>query len=128
MLFAEIFSPEKLIYSFIFGGIICVLAQLLIDLTRLTPARILVILVSTGVLLFAIGIYKPMFDIFGAGISVPLIGFGANIAKGVRDAIDSEGIIGILTGGLSSSSAGITVALLAGFLSALLFKTKSKRM
>jgi stage V sporulation protein AE len=119
---------EQLIFSFIGGGILCVIAQLLIDLTKLTPARILVIYVSVGVLLFATGIYEPLFDIFGAGISVPLTGFGANIASGVREAIDTNGALGILTGGLTSSSAGITVALIIGLLFSLLFKTKSKKM
>ena len=119
---------EQLIYSFIAGGVLCVIAQLIIDLTKLTPARILVIFVSLGVVLFATGIYEPLFDIFGAGVSVPLTGFGANIASGVREAIDKNGAIGILTGGLTSSSAGVTVALIAGILLSLLFKTRSKKM
>ena len=119
---------ENLILTFVSGGIICVIAQLLIDLTKLTPARILVLYVSIGVLLFAVGIFEPMEKIFGSGVSVPLIGFGANIGKGVREAVENEGLIGALTGGLSSSSAGITAALIFGFLASLLFKTKSKRM
>lgn len=119
---------ENLILAFISGGIICVIAQLLIDFTRLTPAKILVVYVSFGVLLFAIGVYEPMFKTFGAGVSVPLIGFGANIAKGVREAVDKDGLIGALTGGLTSSSAGITAALLFGLFASILFKTKSKRM
>ena len=118
----------QLILTFISGGIVCVVAQLLIDLTKLTPARILVLYVSAGVLIFAIGLYEPMFEIFGAGVSVPLIGFGANIAGGVRDAIDKDGFIGVLTGGLSASAAGITAALILGLLSSVIFKTKSKRM
>ena len=119
---------EQFILTFISGGIICVIAQLLIDLTKLTPARILVIYVSLGVLLYAIGVFEPMQEIFGAGVSVPLIGFGANIGKGIKEAVDSEGLLGALTGGLSSSAAGITSALLFGLLASLLFKTKSKRM
>lgn len=119
---------EQFILTFISGGVICVIAQLLIDLTKLTPARILVIYVSLGVLLYAIGVFEPMQEIFGAGVSVPLIGFGANIGKGIKEAVDSEGLLGVLTGGLSSSAAGITSALLFGLLSSLLFKTKSKRM
>ena len=118
----------ELLLTFISGGIICVIAQLLIDLTRLTPAKILVIYVSFGVLIFALGLYEPMQKIFGAGVSVPLIGFGANIAKGVKEAVDKEGIFGALTGGLTSSAAGITVALLSGLLASLFFNTKSKRM
>ena len=113
---------------FISGGMICVIAQLLIDLTKLTPARILVLYVCLGVLLFALGIFEPMEEIFGSGVSVPLIGFGANIAKGVREAVGKDGLIGALTGGLTSSSAGITSALILGLLTSFIFKTKSKRM
>ena len=119
---------EQLILTFISGGIICAIAQVLIDLTRITPARILVIYVSVGVLLFAVGVYEPMYEIFGSGVSVPLIGFGANIARGVREAVDKEGFIGALTGGLAASSAGITSALLFGLFASILFKAKSKRM
>lgn len=119
---------EELILAFISGGVICVIAQVLIDLTRLTPARILVIYVSVGVLLFGIGIYEPMKEIFGSGVSVPLIGFGANIALGVRDAVDKDGLIGALTGGLTASAAGITAALILGLLASIICKTKSKRM
>lgn len=119
---------EQFILTFISGGIICVIAQLLIDLTKLTPARILVIYVSLGVLLYAVGVYEPMQEIFGAGVSVPLIGFGANIGRGIKEAVDTEGLIGAISGGLSSSAAGITAALLFGLLASFLFKTKSKRM
>ena len=118
----------ELLLVFIFGGIVCSIAQVLIDLTKLTPARILVLYVCLGVLIYGIGLYEPLFQSFGAGISVPLLGFGANIARGVKEAIDSTGPIGILTGGLSSSAAGITAALLFGFLASLLFKPKPKRM
>ena len=118
----------ELLLTFISGGIICVIAQLLIDLTRLTPAKILVIYVSFGVLIFALGLYEPMQKIFGAGVSVPLIGFGANIAKGVREAVEKDGLIGVLTGGITSSAAGITSALLFGLFASVIFKTKSKRM
>ena len=122
-------SPTvQLILTFIMGGFISVIAQLLIDLTKLTPARILVLYVCVGVLLFAIGVYEPLFDIFGAGVSVPLIGFGANIGRGVKEAVESSGILGALSGGLTASAAGITAALLFGFLASLIFKTKSKRM
>ena len=119
---------EQLILTFVSGGIICVIAQLLIDLTKLTPARILVMYVSVGVLLFAVGIYEPMQELFGSGVSVPLIGFGANIAEGVRDAVDKDGLLGVLTGGLTASAAGITAALICGLLASVLFKSKSKRM
>lgn len=107
------------------GGIICAVVQVLIDKTMLTPARILVGLVTFGVFLYAIGVYEPLFDIFGCGISVPLLGFGASIAKGVKEAVDTVGALGILTGGLSSTSAGITLALLLGLVASLL--TRGKR-
>ena len=119
---------EQLILTFIGGGVICVFAQLLIDLTKLTPARILVIYVSLGVLLYAIGIYRPMYEIFGAGVSVPLIGFGANIAKGVEEGVKNQGLLGALTGGITSSAAGISAALIFGFICSLITKSKSKRM
>ncbi len=119
---------EQFLLAFISGGFICVIAQLLIDLTKLTPARILVLYVSVGVLLYAIGIYEPMQELFGAGVSVPLIGFGANIGRGIKEAVDTEGLLGAITGGLSSSAAGITAALIFGLLAAVFFKTKSKRM
>ena len=105
-------EPVSLILAFVGGGTLCVIAQLLIDLTKLTPARILVLYVSVGVLLYAVGIFDPMKEIFGAGVTLPLIGFGANIAKGVKETVDKEGIFGALTGGLTSSAAGITAALL----------------
>lgn len=119
---------EQLIFTFIFGGFLCLIAQVLIDLTRLTPARILVIYVSLGVLLFGIGLYTPLFEAFGTGVSLPLVGFGAAIAEGVKSAVDKEGVIGIIKGGLSATSAGITVALLTGLLSSIFFKSGSKRM
>ena len=106
--------------AFLIGGAICALVQIFIDKTMLTPARILVTLVCLGVLLYATGVYEPLFEIFGCGVSVPLIGFGATIARGVREAIDSTGAIGILTGGLTSTSAGITLALLLGLLFSLI--------
>ena len=119
---------EDLILSFVCGGIICVIAQLLIDLTKLTPARILVLYVSSGVLLYAIGVFEPMQKIFGAGVSVPLIGFGANIGRGIKEAVDNEGLIGAITGGISSSAAGITSALIFGLIASFFFTTKPKRM
>ena len=116
------------LYAFLIGGALCMIAQLLIDKTKLTPARILVSYVSAGVFIYGVGAYEPMFKIFGAGVSVPLIGFGANIAKGVKEAVEKDGLIGVLTGGLTASAAGITAALLFGLFASLLFKTKSKRM
>ena len=121
-------GPLSLALAFVAGGALSVIAQLLIDLTALTPARILVTYVSVGVLLFALGIYEPLFEIFGAGVSVPLIGFGANIGRGVMEAVEKEGLIGALSGGLSASASGISAALILGLLASLIFKTRSKRM
>lgn len=117
-----------ILFAAIMGGVLCLIAQLLIDLTKLTPARILVLYVSSGVLFYALGIYDNLLPIFGMGISVPLIGFGAAIGKGVREAIISDGAIGILSGGMSAAAAGITLALIMGLISALIFKPRSKRM
>lgn len=114
--------------SFAVGGLFCVAAQILIDLTSLTPARILVLYVTGGVLLGATGLYAPLFSFAGCGASVPLVGFGANIARGVREAIDREGALGILTGGFSAASAGCSAALIFGYLSALLFSGKPKKL
>ncbi len=110
------------------GGIICAAVQLLIDLTALTPARILVGLVCAGVILYAVGAYDPLFSILGEGIALPLCGFGAAIARGIRDAVSSEGIIGILSGGLSAASAGISLALFLGFFYSLISKSRAKRI
>lgn len=118
----------QLILTFISGGIICVIAQLLIDLTKLTPARILVSYVCFGVFLYAVGAYTPMFEIFDAGVSVPLIGFGANIGRGVMEAVDKDGLMGAFSGGLSASAAGISTALISGLFASLIFKSRSKRM
>jgi len=117
-----------IILASIMGGALCLIAQLLIDLTKLTPARILVLYVCSGVLIYAIGLYDILFPIFGMGISVPLVGFGATIGRGVREAILTDGAIGILSGGMSAAAAGITLALIMGLISALIFKPKSKRM
>ena len=119
---------NEIIRVFIMGGFISLIAQLLIDLTSMTPARILVSYVSLGVLLYAVGIYEPLYDAFGCGVSVPLIGFGANIGRGVREAVEAEGLIGALSGGLSACSSGIAAALLLGLFASILFKSKSKRM
>ena len=117
-----------LILAFIGGGILSLIAQLLIDLTALTPARILVGYVSVGVLLYAIGVYEPLFKIFGAGVSTPLVGFGAAIGRGVREAVDESGILGAFSGGLSATATGITVALIAGLVASVITRGKSKRM
>ena len=112
----------------LFGGALCAAAQLLIDLTSLTPARILTLYVCMGVFLYAIGVYEPLFEIFGAGVSLPLIGFGGAIGKGVEKSVMSDGAIGILKGGLSATSAGITLALILGLFASLFFGKRAKRM
>ena len=112
--------------AFLVGGGICLLAQLLIDYTKLTPAKILVSFVVLGVILGGIGIYQPLVDFAGAGASVPLLGFGNTLAKGVREAVQQDGFLGILTGGLKATAGGITVAITAGLLASLIFKPKDK--
>ena len=121
-------SGVDFILAFVGGGILSVIAQLLIDLTKLTPARILVCYVCTGVLLFALGIYEPLYEVFGSGVSTPLIGFGAAIGKGVREAVEKDGLLGAFTGGLCATAGGISAALFFGTFFALLTKGKSKRM
>ena len=116
---------NNILLAALVGGVICAIVQVLIDKTMLTPARILVGLVTFGTFLYAIGVYEPLFEIFGCGISVPLIGFGASIARGVKEAVEESGALGILTGGLTATSAGITLALLLGLVASLL--TKGKR-
>ena len=117
-----------LFLAFVAGGILSVIAQLLIDLTNLTPARILVTYVCSGVLIYALGAYEGLFSVFGAGVSVPLIGFGAAIGKGVKEAVEKDGLLGVFSGGLSATATGITVALVAGLFFALFTKGKAKRM
>ena len=112
--------------AFLVGGGICLLAQLLIDYTKLTPAKILVGFVVLGVILGGIGIYQPLVDFAGAGASVPLLGFGNTLAKGVREAIREDGFLGVVTGGLKATAGGITVAISAGLLASLIFKPKDK--
>ena len=106
----------------------CLIAQILIDKTMLTPARILVSYVVAGVLLGAIGVYKPIVDFAGAGASVPLTGFGYLISKGVREAVDKDGLLGALTGGMTASAGGITAALFFGLCMSLIFKSKPKNV
>lgn len=112
--------------AFLVGGFLCVIAQILIDRTKLTPARILVGYVVCGVFLGALGLYQPLVDFAGAGATVPLTGFGNTIARGVREAVIRDGLIGVLTGGLAASAGGITAAMLCGLASALIFKEKTK--
>lgn len=114
------------IKAFLVGGTICLIGQVLIDKTKLTPARILVSFVVLGVILGAIGVYEPLVEFAGAGASVPLTGFGNLIAKGTRKAIDKDGFLGIFGGGLTSTAAGIATAIIAGFVASFIFKPRDK--
>jgi stage V sporulation protein AE len=112
--------------AFAVGGAFCVIGQILMDKTKLTPARILVCYVVMGVILGGIGLYEPLTEFAGAGASVPLTGFGNLLAKGVKEAVDEKGFLGIFTGGLKSAAGGITAAIFAGLLASLIFKPKDK--
>ena len=112
--------------AFAVGGALCLIGQILIDKTRLTPARILVSYVVLGVVLGGLGVYEPLTDFAGAGATVPLTGFGSTLAKGVREAVDQQGFLGIFTGGLKATAGGITAAITAGLLAALLFRPRDK--
>ncbi len=112
--------------AFLVGGTLCVVAQILIDKTRLTPARILVIYVVAGVILTAIGVYQPLVRLAGCGATTPLTGFGYSLARGVKKAVDENGLIGALMGGLSGTAGGITAAMLFGLLASVFFKSKPK--
>lgn len=112
--------------AFLVGGLLCAIAQILMDKTKLTPARILVTYVVTGVVLGGIGVYEYLVDWGGAGATVPLTGFGYNLAKGVKEAIQEDGWIGILTGGMKASAGGVTAAIFFGYLSAIIFSPKDK--
>ncbi len=114
------------LYTFIVGGAFCVVAQILIDKTKLTPARILVGYVVLGVILSAAGLYKPLVDFASCGATTPLTGFGHLLAVGVKKAVDERGLIGALTGGLTGAAGGITAAILFGYVFAILFRGKSK--
>lgn len=120
----QIFSRYLLV--FLFGGALCLPAQLLICKTRLTPARILTAYVVSGVLLGAVGIYKPLINIFHSGARAPLTGFGAALAAGVKEAVDENGLIGALTGGVTAMSAGLTAAMILSLVCALIFRSKRK--
>lgn len=114
--------------SFIFGAFLCAAAQILIDITKLTPAKILVLFVTLGIFLGSVGLYEPLLNIFGAGISLPLLGFGGSLATGVREAVDEFGLIGVLKGPFTAMSAGVSLALILAFLVSLTVKPRSKRL
>ncbi len=112
--------------AFWVGGLICALVQILLDRTKLLPGRVMVCLVCTGVFLGAVGIYGPLPDYAGAGASVPLLGFGNLLWEGVRDAVDSQGLLGIFSGGFTASAVGISGALIFSYLASLIFQPKMK--
>ena len=115
------------VMAFTVGGTLCVIAQILIDKTRLTPARILVAYVCAGVILTSIGVYEPLVKLAGGGATTPLTGFGYTIATGVKEAVDEKGLVGALTGGISATSGGIAAALIFGFVASLIFSSKPKK-
>lgn len=112
--------------AFMVGGIICAIGQILIDKTKMTPARILVLFVTSGVVLTAIGIYEPIMKFGGAGASVPITGFGYSLAKGAAKAVKENGILGAFTGGIVGTAGGIAAAIFFGYIIALIFKPKEK--
>ncbi len=114
------------IKAFVVGGLLCVIGQILIDKTKLTPARILTVYVVAGVVLTALQVYEPLVTWAGAGATVPLTGFGYALAKGVQEAVDEHGVLGAMTGGLVATAGGVTAAIFFGFLAALLAKPKDK--
>lgn len=114
------------LWAFMVGGAFCALAQVLIDRTTLTPARVLVLYVMAGVLLGAVGLYKPLVDFAGTGATTPLTGFGYLIADGVKKAVDKDGFLGILTGGITAAAGGITAAVVFSMLAACLVRSKPK--
>ena len=116
----------ELLKAFLVGGVFCAVAQILIDKTKLTPARILVSYVVLGVILTAIGVYQPLVDFAGSGATTPLTGFGYSLAKGVKETIDKDGAIGIITGGIKGTAGGITGAIVFGLAASLIFKSKPK--
>ena len=114
------------LWAFTVGGLLCVIAQIFIDKTKLTPARILVAFVVLGVVLGAVGLYEPIVDFAGAGATVPLSGFGYTMAEGVRKAVAANGLIGALTGGITAAAAGVTAAIVFGYLGSLISKPREK--
>ncbi len=117
----------QLLRCFVVGGLICIVGQILIDKTKLTPARILVIFVTAGALLGGIGIYKYVIDFAGAGATVPLLGFGANLAKGAIEGVKEQGLLGAFIGGVKATSGGIAAAVFFGYIASLIAKPKIKK-
>ena len=124
---ANVFDFAQILKCFLVGGFICLIGQILIDKTKLTPARILVIFVTTGTILGALGIYKYIVDFAGAGATVPLTGFGYNLAKGAIEGVQQQGLIGAFTGGVKAASGGIAAAVFFGYIASLISKPKIKK-
>ena len=118
---------SDILKAFLLGGCICIIGQILIDFTKITPARIMVIFVVTGVVLGIFGLYQPLIDWGGAGATVPLLGFGNVLAKGVMKEVDETGLLGVFTGGVKAGAAGITAAITFGYIMAIISKPKIKR-
>lgn len=125
--FLQSFDWMQLLRCFVVGGLICVIGQILIDKTKLTPARILVLFVTTGTILGGLGIYKYLVDFAGAGATVPLTGFGYNLAKGAIEGVKESGIVGAFTGGVKASAGGIAAAVFFGYIASLISKPKMKK-
>lgn len=124
---AQVFNWMSLLKCFVVSGLICVIGQILIDKTKLTPARILVIFVTTGCILGGLGIYQHLVDFAGCGATVPLTGFGYNLAKGAIEGVKQSGLVGAFTGGVKSAAGGIAAAVFFGYLAALISKPKMKK-
>ena len=124
---ANVFNFSSLLKCFLVGGIICIIGQILIDKTKLTPARVLVIFVTTGCILGGIGIYQYLVDFAGAGATVPLTGFGYNLAKGAIEAVKESGLVGAFTGGVKAAAGGIAAAIFFGYVASLISKPKMKK-
>lgn len=114
------------IWTFVTGGAICLVGQLLMSFTRLTPARILVVFVTAGVVLTALGLYQPIVELGGAGARIPITGFGHTLGKGVIKAVEEKGVLGAFTGGITATAGGVTAAIFFGYLAALIFTPKTK--
>lgn len=125
--FLQNINYMQLLYCFITGGIICIIGQILIDKTKLTPARILVIFVTTGAILGGLGIYQYLVDFAGSGATVPLTGFGYNLAKGAKEAVDQYGFVGSFIGGTKAAAGGIAAAVFFGYIASLISKPKMKK-
>ena len=117
----------QLLYAFLVGGVLCIIGQILIDKTKLTPARILVIYVTLGAILGGLGIYQYLVDFAGAGATVPLTGFGYNLAKGAKEAVDQYGFVGAFIGGTKAAAGGIAAAIFFGYIASLISKPKMKK-